>query len=200
MIGRHCITCLYIGSGAEDRNNGAYLTAWVIMGPNSCSFRRFCTRCCYPGYGAASNPCFPRSPRPSCCCASASRFQFSACLRSKVHVEANWAVMGYISAGVLAVNELWPKFETWNKPERRLIKWAVAVSVIPSFVLVLHARAGFCPLRSRNASQKRTVLSGRRWGGINCGLHVKEISNPTMYSALTVINSARRSNSTFRPT
>ncbi|MEW6347988.1 MAG: glycosyltransferase family 39 protein [Thermodesulfobacteriota bacterium] len=93
------------------------------------------------------------------------------------HVEANWAVMGYPSAIVLAVEVIFsPRSEPHrllDRPaQRRYMAWAGALALGMSALVVLHGRFGLlpAPLEARLGKADRIVWETRGWDEL--GRHV----------------------------
>ncbi|MBI5568843.1 MAG: glycosyltransferase family 39 protein [Desulfomonile tiedjei] len=99
------------------------------------------------------------------------------------HVEANWAVMGYLSAAVLAVEVIWAARSEnvpgiWKKFDGRYLKWGFAVSIVPVMLAVLHAWIGLLPaaIERKIAKEDRIIWETRGWDGL--GKHVAELQKP----------------------
>lgn len=93
----------------------------------------------------------------------------------KGHVEANWAFMGYVSAGILAVEVLLKEHEGASLLDRfgpPYYKWAVLAAVLPVLVVVLHAWVGLIPasLERKLGKDDRVIWETRGWEGL--GRHV----------------------------
>ncbi|HMK34318.1 MAG TPA: glycosyltransferase family 39 protein [Desulfomonilaceae bacterium] len=101
----------------------------------------------------------------------------------KGHVEANWAVMGYISTGILAV-EVIGRANTENGPGfRRLfqggfLKWATVLAVVPVLLVIAHAWIGLIPasLEKKLGKDDRIIWETRGWRGL--GSHIAAIKSP----------------------
>lgn len=98
-------------------------------------------------------------------------------LAFKGHVEANWAVMGYPPAAILAVEVILRRHgesaegvRKWLTP--KFLKWAVALAVGPVVIVALHAWIGLLPaaLEKRFAKEDRVIWETRGWDGL--GKHV----------------------------
>ncbi len=101
----------------------------------------------------------------------------------KGHVEANWAVMGYISTGILAVQVIAERLNTptagkWTVFSLRYLKWAVIVAVVPVVLVVGHAWLGLLPLSMERMLGKadRVIWETRGWDRM--GRHVGELRRP----------------------
>jgi 4-amino-4-deoxy-L-arabinose transferase-like glycosyltransferase len=97
-------------------------------------------------------------------------------LAFKGHVEANWAFMGYLSAGILAVEVLFrEKGDAPRLVDRfgaRYYRWAVVVAVVPVVLMILHAWIGLLPasLEKKLGKDDRIIWETRGWAGL--GRHV----------------------------
>jgi 4-amino-4-deoxy-L-arabinose transferase-like glycosyltransferase len=99
------------------------------------------------------------------------------------HVEANWAVMGYVSAAILAV-EFIPIRQGAVRPgmcarfDARFLRWAVAAAVALSAGIVAHAWIGLVPaaVERKIAKEDRIVWETAGWEGL--GKHVADLKQP----------------------
>jgi hypothetical protein len=99
----------------------------------------------------------------------------------KGHVEANWAFMGYLSTGILAVQVILSEFH--SDPDRRpwkwfgwgYVKWATILAVGPVIVVVIHAWIGILPagLEKKWAKDDRVIWETRGWRSL--GEHVAKL-------------------------
>lgn len=101
----------------------------------------------------------------------------------KGHVEANWAMMGYISTAVLAVEafaqaktENWPG--KWKLFRGGFLKWAILLCVVPVMLVVLHAWIGLLPvsLEKKMGKDDRVIWETRGWEGL--GRYVAQLRAP----------------------
>ncbi len=96
----------------------------------------------------------------------------------KGHVEANWAFMGYISTGILAVEiilsaRLGICEGIWRWFGPKYLKWALILSVVPVTLAFIHAWIGLLPasIEKRLGKADRIIWETKGWKGL--GLHVK---------------------------
>lgn len=94
-------------------------------------------------------------------------------LAFKGHVEANWAFMGYLSAGILAVEAIFGgKVDgqrlPWKWFGRRSVPWALGLAVGPVFLVVVHAWVGLLPagLEKKIVKADRIIWETRGWAGL----------------------------------
>lgn len=99
------------------------------------------------------------------------------------HVEANWAVMGYPPAAILAVevisqrrSEGKPGVWEWFTP--RFLKWAAIVAVAPMAIVALHAWIGLLPagIERKIAKEDRIIWETRGWDKL--GTYVAGLAQP----------------------
>ncbi len=102
---------------------------------------------------------------------------FFGIMAFKGHVEANWAVMGYPSAAILAVEVIFGQTEQAAHGVRkwftaRFLKWAVVLAVAPVAIVAVHAWIGLLPaaVEKRFAKEDRVIWETRGWDGL--GKHV----------------------------
>ncbi|MDQ7785720.1 MAG: glycosyltransferase family 39 protein, partial [Desulfomonilaceae bacterium] len=100
----------------------------------------------------------------------------------KGHVEANWAFMGYVSTGILAVEIIFAsRHGTGGGIGRRFgpryRTWAVALSIVPVTIAVLHAWIGLLPasIEKKLGKADRIIWETRGWGDL--GVHVKNLES-----------------------
>ncbi len=92
------------------------------------------------------------------------------------HVEANWAMMGYVSAGVLAVEHIGSRRHGATGGRftngAKLLAIGTPFAVIPVVLVVLHAWIGLIPAswEKRIAKDDRIIWETRGWNGL--GKHV----------------------------
>jgi 4-amino-4-deoxy-L-arabinose transferase-like glycosyltransferase len=98
----------------------------------------------------------------------------------KGHVEANWAVMGYIPTAILAVEVIGQanaenRQGKWRLFQGRFLKWAVSLSLIPVVLVVAHAWIGLLPasIEKRMGKDDRIIWETRGWDGL--GRHVAQL-------------------------
>lgn len=99
------------------------------------------------------------------------------------HVEANWAFMGYISITILTVEIILNarcenREGIWRRFGRRYVKWALILSIVPVFLVVLHGWIGLLPasIEKKLGKADRVIWETRGWGGL--GKHVKNLEAP----------------------
>ncbi len=99
----------------------------------------------------------------------------------KGHVEANWAFMGYLSTGILAVQVILSKsaeqagWRPWKWFNERYVKWGTILAVGPVVLVIIHAWIGILPatLENKWAKEDRVVWETRGWKGL--GNHVANV-------------------------
>jgi 4-amino-4-deoxy-L-arabinose transferase-like glycosyltransferase len=101
----------------------------------------------------------------------------------KGHVEANWAMMGYISTAILAVEVLSRARDEnrqgyWRLFRGRFLKWAVLLAVAPVVLVVIHAWIGLLPafIEKKLGKDDRIIWETRGWEGL--GRHVGDLRAP----------------------
>jgi 4-amino-4-deoxy-L-arabinose transferase-like glycosyltransferase len=101
----------------------------------------------------------------------------------KGHVEANWAMMGYISTAILAVEVVSQaraesKSRYWRLFQRPFLRWSVILAVAPVVLVVLHAWIGLLPasLEAKLGKDDRIIWETRGWDGL--GRHVAGLKAP----------------------
>jgi 4-amino-4-deoxy-L-arabinose transferase-like glycosyltransferase len=101
----------------------------------------------------------------------------------KGHVEANWAMMGYVSTAILAVEVLSrPREENkqgyWRLFRGRFLKWALILAVAPVLLVVVHAWIGLLPtfIEKKLGKDDRITWETRGWDGL--GHHVGQLKTP----------------------
>jgi 4-amino-4-deoxy-L-arabinose transferase-like glycosyltransferase len=101
----------------------------------------------------------------------------------KGHVEANWGVMGYAAAGILAVEHIFQAHGRGRpglckRYDGRYLKVGIAVSIIMGLVAVLHAWIGLLPaaVEQKIAKEDRIVWETHGWAKL--GKHVADLTKP----------------------
>jgi 4-amino-4-deoxy-L-arabinose transferase-like glycosyltransferase len=90
----------------------------------------------------------------------------------KGHVEANWAMMGYISAAVLTGQYVRNQPHAPEKNRQAncgyLLTWGAAFALVPAILVILHAWIGLIPvsIERRIAKDDRIIWETRGWAGL----------------------------------
>ncbi len=99
------------------------------------------------------------------------------------HVEANWALMGYVSIVILSVNAIGEELHKVQSKFSRffILKyqiWALGFSLLPTSLVVLHAWVGLLPANweSRLVKDDRIIWETRGWQDL--GKHVGQLKKP----------------------
>ncbi len=194
---------LYIGSGARNlarrlSDGLAYnLAQFVLISPLFYlfvlrSFLQPISECCsfatlrrwMPTRGKiwtyeTPAPRAPTTPELLLLIAFSSPLLFFAVMSFKGHVEANWALMGYVAAGLYAVNRSWeycPIAEGfWRWSCDRIFSLGTLLAVVPVIIVVAHAWVGLVPtfVESKIAKEDRLIWETRGWDGL--GRHVLKL-------------------------